>query len=656
MGYARHKSKKKMTHFFRTLLTYGLGLGIAGGLVLWGTVLYLGTTLPDIDSINTYIPAETTKIMSQEGVILAELHREENRISIPIDKISPILQKTVVAMEDSSFYDHNGLDYFGILRAIYKDVLAGSFVEGGSTLTQQLAKNLFFTRQKKITRKISEAIMAIRIENHYTKTEILEMYLNQVYWGHNAYGIESASRYYFGKTAQELSLSESAVLVGMLSGPELYSPYRNFKASKNRQRLVLNRMVETGLITREQADDAYLQELKLRERTKLRYKAPYFTSYIVKQLVAMYGEEAIYTSGMKVYTTLRYDYQKVAEAVVEKYVAEAHGPLELGSTASPNFSQAAILAIDPTNGYIVTMHGGADFLGNMFNRTTQAMRQPGSVFKPFVYLAALAKGYTPNSHIEDSPVTFSTFQGPYSPKNYTNDYSGSITLRRALEKSVNTVAIKLNHSIGPETVVATARKLGITSKIRPVLSLPLGANEVTMLELVSAYGVLANEGYRVEPFGIIRIEDRDGVELYRHHPAQAQVYDANLISTLVDMMKGVVINGTGQNARLPRPMAGKTGTTSDYRDAWFIGFIPQLVAGTWVGNDDNSPMNKITGGGIPALMWRDFMKEAVSDIPPRDFRPPRGLRPVIVDKTRKESEASEAPKKSTDKVIEFFGE
>jgi len=631
-------------------------LAIAGGLVLWGTVLYLGTTLPDVDSINTYIPAETTKIISQDGTILAELHREENRVSIPLDKISPILQKTVVAMEDSNFYDHNGLDYFGIMRAIYKDILAGSFVEGGSTLTQQLAKNLFFTRQKKLTRKISEAIMAIRIENHYTKTEILEMYLNQVYWGHNTYGIESASRYYFGKTAQDLSLSESAVLVGMLTGPELFSPYRNFNASKTRQRLVLNRMVQTGLITEEQAEDAFNQPLQLRERTKLRYKAPYFTSYIIKQLVGMYGEEAIYTSGMKVYTTLRYDYQKVAEAVVEKYVAEAKGPLALGSTASPNFSQAAILAIDPSNGYIVTMHGGADFLDNMFNRTTQAMRQPGSAFKPFVYLTALSKGYTPNSIVEDSPITFSTFQGPYTPKNYTNDYSGAMTIRRALEKSVNTIAIKLNHSIGPDNVVATARKLGIKSKIRPVLSLPLGANECTMLELVSAYGVMANEGYRIEPFGIIRIEDRDGVELYRHHPAQDQVYDANLISTLVDMMKGVVVSGTGQNARLPRPVAGKTGTTSDYRDAWFIGFIPQLVAGTWVGNDDNSSMNKITGGGVPALMWRDFMKEAIQDIPPRDFRPPRGLRPVISESPKKDEDGDAAPKKSSEKVIEFFGE
>lgn len=605
----------------------GIILGSIGGLVLGIMIYQISKDLPDVATISTYIPAETTKIYSADGVVLAELHREENRILIPIERMSPILPKTVIALEDTEFYNHNGLNPKAILRALYKDIKARAFVEGGSTLTQQLAKNLFLTKRKKLTRKLAEAILAVQIEQQYTKTEILEMYLNQVYWGHNSYGIESAAKLYFGKPALELTLSESAILVGMLKGPELYSPFRNLKGSKGRQKLVLNRMEKLAFITPEEAKAAYDAPIELVQRQKLRYKAPYFTSHIIKQLVKMYGEEETYTAGMKVYTSLNYEWQKGAEGVVEKYLDIAKKPNWVGGKKVPslNYQQAAILSIEPSTGYIKTMVGGSEFLTTMFNRTTQSKRQPGSSFKPFVYLTALEKGFSPGSIIDDSPVTFNTIEGPYSPKNYTLKYAGKLPMRKALEKSINVVSIKINDLVGPKSIVSTARKLGIKSPLKPVLSLPLGANEVTMMELTSAYGVLANRGRRVEPTAILRIEDRDGSPLYQHQIEEEQVFERNKIDALVEMMTGVVKYGTGKNAKLPRPSAGKTGTTSDYKDAWYVGFIPQLVTATWIGNDNNVPMNRMTGGGIPASMWREYMRLATKDIPAQRFPRPRGV-------------------------------
>ena len=624
---ARREKQKKISNIFRKLFVFGSALGF---LFVIGFSIYLyqlAQDLPDVETVSTYIPAETTKIYSADKVILAELHLEENRVLIPIEKISKTLQETVVAIEDANFYKHNGLDFKGIARALYKDILAMSFVEGGSTLTQQLARNLFLTRKRKLSRKFSEAILAVQIEKKYTKTDILEMYLNQVYWGHNAYGIESATKMYFNKSASDITLAESAMLVGMLTGPELYSPIRNFKGAKRRQKIVLNRMKRIGVISEAEANAAYSEEIIIKERKKFRHKAPYFTSHIIKQLVEMYGEEAAYTSGMKVYTTLDYRLQKHAEKVVDKWIDYGKKSYRIRGEKYPslNYRQAAILSIEPNTGYIRAMQGGSDFLSQQFNRTTQALRQPGSAFKPFLYLTALQKGFSPGSILEDAPVTFNTIEGPYSPNNYTQKYLGNIPMRKALERSVNVISIKLNYLMGPQEVVKVAKQVGISSQLLPILSLPLGANEVTMLELTSAYGVFANNGRRVEPTGIIKIEDRDGTPLYEHTIRERRVFDANLISTLVDMMKGIVKYGTGKGAKLPRPMAGKTGTTSDYRDAWFVGFVPQLVTATWVGNDDNTPTNKITGGWVPASMWRDFMKEALKGKPAQDFPRPRGL-------------------------------
>ncbi len=598
-----------------------LGAGIVGTVVFVIACVVVARSLPNVDTISTYIPAETTKIYSANDVVLAELHLEENREVIPLDDISPFIKQAVLATEDTDFYRHHGINLKGIARAAIKNTVTMSFAEGASTLTQQLARNLFLSKKKKISRKIAEVILAIQIERKYTKNEILEMYLNQVYWGHNSYGIESAAQLYFGKHARDLNLAESAMIIGLLKGPELYSPFRNYSYAKQRQRTVLNRMARLKVITQEAANAAFIEDLQLAQRRTYRYRAPYFTSYIVNHLYSTYGEDATLTAGMQVYTTLDYELQLIAESVVKSYVAKGGKPYYSTARAAENhnFSQAALMAVDPTTGYIKALQGGADYKENQFNRCTQAKRQPGSTFKPFVYIAALEKGFSPNSIVQDSAISFSTSQGVYAPSNYTRSYMGNITLRKALENSINTVAVKLNNLVGPDNVIRLARAMGITSPLQPVLSLPLGANETSMIELVTAYSVIANNGIRNDPTGIIKIQDREGAILFKHQPNPRRVLDAAIASTIVDMMKGAIRYGTGQNANLPRPVAGKTGTTSDYKDAWFIGFVPQMVTATWVGNDDNKPMNKVTGGSIPALMWRDFMKEALKNVPPTDF-------------------------------------
>ena len=616
-----------MSLFKRVLIWGALGL-VCSSVSLAALAGVASHGLPNVEAISTFVPAQSTKILSEDGIVLAELHQEENREVIPLDQISPYVKKAVVALEDTDFYSHHGVNPKAIARAVIHDIFAMRFAEGGSTLTQQLARNLFLNQKKHMTRKVAEAVLAIQIEKKYTKSEILEMYLNQVYWGHNAYGIESASQQYFGKHARELNLAESAMLVGMLQGPEIYSPFRNFGASKGRQKVALDRMQKLKVITPETAKRAYLQPIVLAPKKIFRYKAPYFTSQIVSQLISMYSEKDVYTSGMKVYTTLNYKWQMKAMQLITDYVQKGKSStfmIEDEAVNHLNFSQAAMMAIDPNTGYIKVMQGGVDFQENEYNRCTQAKRQPGSAFKPIVYLTALEKGFTPASIVEDTPISFNTPQGVYAPQNYTKKFLGSITLRKALEKSINVVAIKLTHLMGPQNVVRVAHQLGVKSPLSPFISLPLGINDMTMQELISVYGVFASNGKYVEPISILKIEDRNGEVLFKSTIKDKQVFDSNLISTLVDMMRGALISGTGTAARIDRPAAGKTGTTSDYKDAWFFGFVPQLVCAVWVGNDNNASMNKVTGGTVPAMMWKEFMTEALAGMPVEEFPKPGGI-------------------------------
>ncbi len=625
--YSRMKSHEKVSVFFGKIMALFMFIVLVIGFGVAGYVYQIYSKLPDITTVETFLPNETTKIYSADGVVLAELHREENRMRVPLSRISPILKKALVAVEDQKFYHHHGVDFFGTFRALVANFKEGGRVQGGSTITQQLARNLFLSQKKRMSRKIGEAILAMKLERHYSKQEILEMYLNQVYWGHNAYGIESAAQIYFGVHAAELTLAQSAILVGMLSGPEIYSPYRNLRVSTARKVVVLERLLKQKIITKVQFNEAKNESIILVGMKAFRYKAPYFCSIIIERLIKMYGEELTYNSGLRVYTPIIWSLQQQAERVVEDAIIEGQKPheTEAGSVSSLNYNQGALLSMVPQTGYIVAMVGGYDFLHYQFNKAYQAKRQPGSAFKPFVYLTALSKGYSPGTIFIDSPVVFNTFQGPYRPLNYDKKFDGPMPMRKGLEQSKNIIALKIMSMIGASSVIDTARAFGLTAPFPKVLSLALGAGEVSMIELVTAYGSFATGGIKTEPVFITKIEDRNGLELYRANVKQERVFDEDIVWTLVEMMQGVINNGTGKGAQLPRPIAGKTGTTSDYRDAWFIGFVPQLVTGTWVGNDDNSSMKYVTGGWIPATMWREYMKIALANIPAMDFPKAKGL-------------------------------
>lgn len=595
---------------------------LAGGA---GLLLQILHQLPDIDTLTSYIPSETTMIFSADGKVLARLHREENRQVVPLSQISEYMQKTVIAVEDPRFYRHHGFDLSGIMRAAVKNIMYGKIVEGGSTITQQLARNLFLTRKKRITRKLAEVILAMQIERRYTKEEILEMYLNQVYLGHNSYGIESAANLYFGKPAAELDLAESAMISGLIRGPELYSPYRNNKGEKSRQLFVLNKTLEHKLIDEREMKLAAIETLVFSPKNLRRYSkiAPYFISHVLKELIEKYGEEIVYHGGLKVYTTLDTAKQSTAEAIITKYVSE--------EGEKYNFSQAALVSIDPRTGYIKTMVGGVDFYDSKFNRVTQAKRQPGSAFKPFVYAAAMEQGISPGTIFVDEPITFEVYpnewnpEGTWSPQNFTEKFYGAVTLRHAFEKSLNIPSIKLLERVGVSSAINLARRMGIKSHLEPALALTLGVSEVTLLELTSAYSPFANSGIRVEPTSITKIENRNGVTLYTHTISEKKSLDPNIAAVMVDLMKGVLTRGTGVRGKLSRPAAAKTGTTEEFRDAWFIGFVPQLVTGVWVGNDDNKSMEGVAEVAVCPRIWKAYNKATLANEPPLDFQKPDGL-------------------------------
>lgn len=581
--------------------------------------------LPDIESLDSYIPSETTLIFSADGKVLARLHREENRQVIPLSKISPYLKKCLIAAEDPRFYDHHGFDFYGIIRAATKNIIYGRIVEGGSTITQQLVRNLFLTREKTITRKLAEIILAMQIERRYTKEEILELYLNQVYLGHNTYGVESAANLYFGKHAAELDLAEAAMLAGLIRGPELYSPYRHFKSAKQRQIYVLNKALKHNLISERKAKLAAIQTLQFSPQNLKRYGkiAPYFISHVLKELLAKYGEDLVYYGGLRIFTTLDTRMQATAEAVITKFASEEGEQF--------NFSQAALLSIDPRTGYIKAMVGGVDFYESQFNRAIQAKRQPGSSFKPFLYAAAMEQGISPGIILMDTPTTFEVFpnkwnpEGTWSPKNFDEKFRGPVTLRYAFEKSLNIPAVKLLEMVGISPAISVARRMGIKSEIEAGLALPLGVSEVSLLEMTSAYGVFANSGIRVEPTPILKIENRDGVTLYKHSIEEKRALDINTTAAMIDLMQGVLSRGTGVRGRLSRPAAAKTGTTEEFKDAWFIGYVPQLVTGVWVGNDNNASMEGIAEVAVCPRIWKEYNEIVLVDQPVLAFPKPEGF-------------------------------
>ena len=586
-----------------------------------GGVMGIGmnlSSMQDVKALRYYMPNQTTFIYDDKGEVMAKLHDEENRVVIPLYKIPRLMRQAVLAIEDNRFFSHTGVDLFGILRALKhnaEDTKTG--VEGGSTLTQQLAKNLFLSPERSISRKLAEAWLATQIEKNYTKQEIMELYFNQVYWGHNAYGIEAAAQNYFGKSTEKLSLEEEAMLAGLLRAPENFSPFRNFKLAKWRQKLVLQKMAEDKYITVQEAQEAAQKPLNL-NKIKYEYKHPYFTTYVIDTLTKKYGSH-LRLNGLKVYTTINSKWQTYAEKSFPERIKELK---------YNNVEQGALICIDPRTGHVKTMMGGTDFKQSQFNRAFQAQRQPGSSFKPFTYLTAFASGYSPSDVEIDGPVTFGQGDYKYSPKNYAGKYSGAMTLRSAVVHSVNIVAVKILDKVGIQNVINTARALGISSDLPPYLSLTLGCASVTPLEMASAYGVFATGGMRVAPTPILYIKDSFGKIIEDNRkPIPARVYNKDAISILVDVLKDVPIWGTAYAARLAdRISAGKTGTAENHKDVWYIGFIPQLVTAVWIGNDTPRPIWGATGGYFCAPIWRDFMTFATKDMPVMNFTAPTTFR------------------------------
>lgn len=600
-----------------TLLTVTM-LGssvVAGGLV--GLAVSF-RNLPDVRVLRNYIPSETSYVYDIKGTLLDSVHDEANREVVDFEEINPNLKRAVLAIEDSYYYTHNGINPNGIGRAFLANFSAGETVQGGSTVTMQLVKNLFLSPERTVSRKLVEVVLAMRIEQIFEKDEILEMYLNQVYWGHNTYGVQTAAQSYFNKPAKDLTLAESAMMAGLIQAPEGFSPFINYETARGRQALVLNRMRQLDWITSEELEQAKAQPIRLGEITSFRSsRAPYVTDAVMSELTDQFGKEAMAKGGMRIQTTVDLNMQKIAEDTVSDSYYRFFGG---GAYAD----QIALVAVDPRTHFVKAIVGGVDYKTSQLNRAVQSRRQPGSAFKPFVYYAAFASGqYTPNSIINDAPVTYPDGYNYYTPGNYDKSFMGDITLRKALETSRNIPAVKLGQAVGINRIVEIARTIGIKSPIDPVISLPLGSGALTPLELASAYATFANYGWYSEPTLIMQVSDSNGNVILNNTPKPQLVLDPWASAALTDVLQGVITQGTATNAAIGRPAAGKTGTTDDQVDVWFVGYVPQLATAVWVGNDNNDPLGQgATGGGYAAPIWQSFMVQALRDQPVENFRSP----------------------------------
>ena len=713
--------KIRIPKFSRKKIIKGLILALVSVIALmlggiFGAYLAIRENLPDVSELEQMRPKIISAVYSDDGQVAKEF-AAERRIQVQYEKIPAVLKQAIIATEDPRFFAHKGIDYRGILRAIREDVfrvvLGKKRLHGGSTITQQLARSLFLYPQQTIRRKLKEMFVAVDIERRFTKEKIFELYCNQFYLGHGAWGVEAASQLYFGKSVSDLNLAEAALIAGIFRGPAVYSPYNNPKVTLNRRNHVLNRMAEEGFISREQAEEIKKQPLNVlplrRQTTEI---GSYFFEEIRKYVEKKYGDEALYRGGLKIYSTLNLNYQRYAEEALTRglkaqdkkngwrkdkrnLIAEGKTNLEsywleswdssepvpgkaeeaivlevskteakvkiknfvgqmtnkgiewtkskfLDSLIKPgdvilveiqsvdgnqkrlkvNLDQEPILegsfiALDPATGQIKAMVGGYSFKRSQFNRATQALRQTGSAIKPILYTAALEKGFTPASIIIDEPTNFvDKWSGePWSPKNYDGEYHGAVTLRTGLEESRNVVTAKLLDYISPQVGVEYCRKFGLTSTIYPYLSLSLGAFEVTLQELVSAFSVFPNKGVRARPYFIIRIEDKDGNVLEENTPSTEEVISPQTAYMMTYLLQGVIQRGTAAAAAsLNWPLGGKTGTTNDFTDAWFIGFSPSLCAGTWVGYDAKITMGNRQSGAVVALpIWKDFFARVIED-------------------------------------------
>jgi penicillin-binding protein 1A len=601
---------------FAAMFAILLGAGIVAGLVA-----SYSRNLPDINRMADYQPSRSTRVIARDGSLLANLYTE-NRIWIPIAQIPVPVRNAFIATEDQHFYQHHGVDFGGILRAGIADWRHEQF-QGASTITQQLARRLFLSGQVSIARKVQEALLAIEIERYYTKDEILERYLNIIYFGSGAYGIQAAAHTYFGTDVSHLSIGQAAMLAGLPAAPSDYSPFVSLPRATERQKHVLERMVASDFITPAQMQAELAKPLGLiHERpTGLQsYKYPYFTTYVTHLLEAQFGSQATFEGGLQVFTTMDPAMQNAAQNAVDWGIAQ-------GKSEGLGAGEGALVAIRPSTGEILAMVGGAGpfSLHNQFNRAWQARRQPGSSFKAYVYTAAIDSGMPPTATIDDGPISYPMGDGTrWAPTDDDHRFLGPITLRYALAQSRNIVAVRLADQIGIDKVIEYAKRMGVKAPLEANLSLALGTSGVAPLDQAAGYATLANAGIHIDPTPIRIVRDSFGTPvLDNSYPQQTEVVSAGTAYVVTSMLQSVINEGTGYpNAQIGRPAAGKTGTTSDYRDAWFVGYTPDLVAAVWIGNDDYHRMNESYGGNIPARIWARFMKAALAKTPKHDFVQP----------------------------------
>ena len=715
---------------------------MAGVFAIIGIYYYLSEDLPKISSLTDYRPPVITTVYSDDNRKIAEFYKER-RIVLPLSNMPEMLIEAFIAAEDARFFKHKGIDFFSIIRAFFKNIEAGTIVQGGSTITQQVTKSFFLTPERNYTRKIKEAILAYRIDKSFTKGEVLFLYLNQIYLGHGAYGVEAAAENYFEKSVKEMSLAECAILAGLPQAPSRYSPFRYPERAKQRQIYVLNRMVSEGYITNVQATEAINEVLDIKpKRNWYIEKVPYYTEHIRRYVEKKYGRNALLEDGLKIYSAVNIDMQNTAREEIEKGLKDLdkrqgyRGPIqhlaqeeieafsknlegkskkslfekdrvvkgvvievdnnnntvtvrsggvfgiigladmrwarkpdpeiaayesivkhpgdvltvgdvvlvkikdkikdtiedtgmwELSLEQTPK-AQAALLCIESGTGHVKAMLGGLDFKKSQFNRAVQSRRQPGSAFKPVIYSAAIDKGYTPATVIIDSPIVFEDTEHDlrWKPKNYKNKFYGPTLFRDALAKSRNVVTIKILRDIGIDYTIDYARKLGITSSLSRNLSIALGSSGISLLEIVKAYSVFDNMGYLIQPCFITKIVDRDGNIIEETDPGREKVIESSTAYIMTSLLEGVVKRGTGRRVRsLNRPVAGKTGTTNNLHDAWFVGYTPRYITGTWVGFDEASSLGKFeTGSRAASPIWLGFMKKVLAGKPVRVFQVPEGV-------------------------------
>ncbi|MDR0291203.1 MAG: transglycosylase domain-containing protein [Elusimicrobium sp.] len=663
-----------------------LFLGLLFIAIILGAIFarYIFSGLPPVYEMEEYTPSLTTKVYDRNNKLIYEFSIEK-RVMVPLEEIPVDIQNAVLSMEDRDFFKHPGFSVKGTLRAVINDVFTGRAKQGGSTLTQQLSRGVFLTKEKKLIRKIREIILAVQIENRFSKQEILQLYLNEIYFGEGAYGVKTAAKKYFDKDLKDLTLAQSAMIVGVIPAPGKYNPFANPEVALARRSLVLKVMKEQGYITEAEFDKANQEPLPAKRPAQKNVTGLYFIEYVRKILEPKYGMEILWKAGLNIYTTIDIDQQAVAEDIINKKLSEYDAKIAKGlGIEIPEFSdedtandedseaqqpvgnypklQASFMARDVKTGAVRVMVGGRDYEESRFNRATQAKRQPGSSFKPYVWMAALQKNYTPATLVKDLPTmfyfdgrnwhTFNEDDDQYSldlasqsfvsgknfavwvPQNMGGKSSGWVTMRAGLEKSKNLVAVNLIDAVGIGEVIRVARKAGVKSPLAPVPALALGVSALTLDEQLEGMSTFANNGIHVQNYYIDKVTDANGRILEQHTTTEEEAFSPQNSFLLINMMKGVVQRGTGGAARrLDRPLAAKTGTSQNHRDAWFVGMTPQTAAAAWMGYDDDTfqKQGTWTGGGSVAPWWTDIMEKILAKEPKTDFTVPDGISYVFID-------------------------